>query len=303
MSRSDKKGRIPDEAKLGFAFLLAIIVFVYGLFFLKDIRITGGRIFLTAQFQNVGGVGNKDPVLLGGVKIGQVVEVGIDHQIPYAIMRIEDLYPIPDDSYVEAMDRSVMGEKAIEIHRGVSTRLLKSGDRIEGRTALGLLSMVSMADSVSGDLRTLITSANAMLDPEMKASVKKSLTGVQEVSDALKTTLNQERVQLHRVMAHLDSLVTTAHDISEAERGKISSTLSNLEKTSAQMGDMITQLQSTTTSLETILQRLERGEGTIGKLLTDDKLYTNMDRLMTNLDGLVMDLKNNPKRYLNISIF
>ena len=57
------------------------------------------------------------------------------------------------------------------------------------------------------------------------------------------------------------------------------------------------------TPLETILQRMERGEGTLGKLLKDDKLYSNMDRLMVNLDGLVVDLKENPKRYLNISIF
>ena len=66
---------------------------------------------------------------------------------------------------------------------------------------------------------------------------------------------------------------------------------------------MITQLEGTTTSLDTILKRLERGEGTLGKMLKDDKLYSDMDLLMVNLNELVVDLKENPKKYLKVEIF
>jgi phospholipid/cholesterol/gamma-HCH transport system substrate-binding protein len=72
---------------------------------------------------------------------------------------------------------------------------------------------------------------------------------------------------------------------------------------SVALNTMMDKLQTTTTSLDNILARIERGEGTVGKLLRDDKLYDDMDRLFVNLDGLVSDLKENPKKYLGISIF
>lgn len=300
---ASNKGKIPNEAKLGFAFLLAIFIFVYGMFYLKDYRITGGTYKLEAEFQNISGLKRSDPVLLGGVRIGKTESIGLDGQTPIAFLRIEDEYQIPRDSYVEIIDRSVMGEKGIEVHKGTSPQMAEPGDRLTGQVAAGLFSMVSMADSLSTDLQTLIGSMNAILSPETDSSIKNSLVNVEEITGTLKTTLNQERRQIHRVITNLDSLVNTIQGISTSERGKISATMSNLEKTSGQLSDMIAQLQGTTSSLETILQRMERGEGTLGMLLKDDKLYSNMDRLMVNLDGLVVDLKENPKRYLNISIF
>lgn len=302
MSTVTKK-RIPDEAKLGVAFLLAVVVFVLGLFYLKEWRITGGSYIIEALFVDVDGVGRSDPVLLGGVKIGKVESVRLENQLPVTELRIEDIYKLPIDSWLEVVDRTVMGSKALVVHKGTSAEIIAPGARIGGKTAPGLFGMVSKADSLSSSVQILLNSANALLDPKADQSIRSSLNNVNELTRMLLNTMSQEQKRVHNTMANMEKLSSNIQELSASEKSKISATLSNLEKTSAELDPMIARLQRTTTSLETILSRIEKGEGTIGKLINDDKLYNDMNRLMVNLDGLVMDLKTNPKRYLNISVF
>ena len=298
-----KKGLIPDEAKIGLAFLLALITFVFGLFYLKEWRIAGGTYVITAEFDNATGIKRSDPLLLGGIRIGKVEEVLLENQIPSAVIRVDEPYYLPVDSRLEVISRSVMGEKSLSVHKGTSSVLVKDGGKLKGFSSTDLSTMITQVDSVSMNVTRLLRNANTFLGPEFKGSIKGSLSNVQEITQQLKTTLNRESRQLHQVMANMDSVLNNIQDISASEKEKISTTLLNLERMSVALNTMMDKLQTTTTSLDNILARIERGEGTVGKLLRDDKLYDDMDRLFVNLDGLVSDLKENPKKYLGISIF
>ena len=300
---ANKKGLIPDEAKIGIAFLLAIIIFVSGLFYLKEWRIAGDTYVITAEFDNATGIKRADPLLLGGIRIGKVEEVKLENQIPSVIVRIDEPYYFPIDTRLEVISRSFMGEKSLVVHKGTSSVLVKDGGKLKGFSSPDLSSMMTKVDSVSVDVTRLLRNANTFLDPEFKGSISGSLSNVQEITQLLKITLNRESRQLHQVMANMDSVLNNIQDISASEKEKISTTLSNLERMSVALNTMMDKLQTTTTSLDNILARIERGEGTVGKLLRDDKLYDDMDRLFVNLDGLVSDLKENPKKYLGISIF
>ena len=303
MSNPSKKNRIPDEAKLGGAFVLALLVFVLGLFFLKDYRITGGTYELKAMFENLSGVKNKDPVLLGGVKVGMVLGVGFEDRKPYALMRIYDDFPLPVDSKIHVISRSMLGELGLEIERGTSTTMAQEGGVVEGVSALGLDRVIGKADSLSGGLQTLLTNLNSLLDDDLDRLLVGSLNNVEALTGEMRVTLRQEQNRINRTLSNLDSLLNTAKEISVSEREKISETMANMRKASARLDVMISEFQGVSSSLAAIMQKIERGEGTLGKLVNDDKLYTDMNRLMVNLDGLVLDFKENPKRYLDVSIF
>ncbi len=305
-----KKGLLPDEAKLGMVFLLAIIIFVWGLFYLKEWRVTGDTYLVEVRLSSAVGVKSTDPILVGGVRIGKVEAVRLDDLTPIVILRIDEPYEIPEDSQVEVISRSVMGEKSINIRKGISTKRVPPGGKMEGTTAPGISDMFTQVDSVTVNMRNLLENANILLDPERDKSIKSSLAGVHDLTIELQKTLKRESVQLNRVMANMDSLVGNVKDLSETERTKVSNTLDNLESTSGRLSAMLDELQTTTTALDNILTRIDRGEGTIGKLLQDERLYDDavrvagkMDRLMTSLDELVVDLKSNPGRYVTVEIF
>ena len=305
-----KNSLLPDEAKLGMVFLLAIIIFVWGLFFLKEWRVTGDTYLVDVHLSSAVGVKSSDPILVGGVRIGKVEAVTLDNLTPIITLRIDDPFEIPEDSQVEVISRSVMGEKSINIRKGVSSVMVPPGGTIEGTTAPGISDMFTQVDSVTLNMRDLLENANILLDPEREKSIKSSLAGVHDLTIELREALKRESGQINRVVANMDSLVSNVRDLSETERSKVTTTLDNLENTSGRLSIMMDELQTTTTALGNILTRLDRGEGTMGKLLQDDRLYEDvvrvagkMDRLATSLDELVVDLKSNPGRYVTVEIF
>lgn len=305
-----KNSILPDEAKLGMVFLLAIIIFVWGLFYLKEWRVTGDTYLVDVRLSSAVGVKSSDPILVGGVRIGKVEAVTLDDMSPIITLRVDEPYEIPEDSQVEVISRSVMGEKSINIRKGVSTVMVPPGGTIEGTAAPGISEMFTQVDSVTINMRNLLKNANILLDPDREKSIKSSLAGVHDLTIELRETLKRESGQINRVVANMDSLVSNVRDLSETERSKVTSTLDNLESTSGRLSTMMDELQSTSTALGNILTRLDRGEGTIGRLLQDERLYEDavrvagkMDRLVTSLDELVVDLKSNPGRYVTVEIF
>jgi phospholipid/cholesterol/gamma-HCH transport system substrate-binding protein len=305
-----KNSLLPDEAKLGIVFLLAIITFVWGLFYLKEWRVTGDTYLVDVRLSSAVGVKSSDPILVGGVRIGKVEVVTLDDLTPIVTLRIDEPYEIPEDSQVEVISRSVMGEKSINIRKGISTKMIPPGGIIAGTAAPGISDMFTQVDSVTVNMRDLLKNANILLDPERDKSIKSSLAGVHDLTIELQNTLKRESVQINRVMANMDSLVSNVKDLSETERAKVSNTLDNLESTSGRLNAMMDELQTTTTALDNILTRIDRGEGTIGRLLQDDSLYEDvarvfvkMDRLVDNIDRLVVDVNENPGRYVKVEIF
>ena len=305
-----KNSLLPDEAKLGMVFLLAIIIFVWGLFYLKEWRVTGDTYLVDVRLSSAVGVKSSDPILVGGVRVGKVEAVKLDDMSPIVTLRVDEPFEIPEDSQVEVISRSVMGEKSINIRKGVSTLMVPPGGTIEGTAAPGISDMFTQVDSVTVNMRNLLKNANILLDPDREKSIKSSLAGVHDLTIELRETLKRESGQINRVVANMDSLVSNVRDLSETERSKVSGTLDNLESTSGRLNAMMDELQSTSTALGNILMRIDRGEGTIGKLLQDERLYEDavrvagkMDRLVTSLDELVVDLKSNPGRYVTVEIF
>lgn len=305
-----KNSLLPDEAKLGMVFLLAIIIFVWGLFYLKEWRVTGDTYLVDVRLSSAVGVKSSDPILVGGVRIGKVEAVTLDDMSPIVTLRVDEPFKIPEDSQVEVISRSVMGEKSINIRKGVSTVMVPPGGTIEGTAAPGISDMFTQVDSVTVNMRNLLKNANILLDPERDKSIKSSLAGVHDLTIELQETLKRESGQINRVVANMDSLVSNVRDLSETERSKVTSTLDNLESTSGRLSTIMDELQRTSTALGNILTRLDRGEGTIGRLLQDERLYEDavrvagkMDQLVTSLDELVVDLKSNPGRYVTVEIF
>ena len=301
---------LPDEAKLGMVFLLAIIIFVWGLFYLKEWRVTGDTYLVDVRLSSAVGVKSSDPILVGGVRVGKVEAVKLDDMSPIVTLRVDEPFEIPEDSQVEVISRSVMGEKSINIRKGVSTVMVPPGGTIEGTAAPGISDMFTQVDSVTLNMRDLLNNANILLDPDREKSIKSSLTGMHDLIVEVRQALKRESAQFNRVVSNMDSLVVNAKNLSETERSKVSGTLDNLESTSGRLNAMMDELQSTSTALGNILTRIDRGEGTIGKLLQDERLYEDavrvagkMDRLVTSLDELVVDLKSNPGRYVTVEIF
>jgi phospholipid/cholesterol/gamma-HCH transport system substrate-binding protein len=101
--------------------------------------------------------------------------------------------------------------------------------------------------------------------------------------------------------SHFDTAVGKVAGV--VDSAKIAATLSNVKTSSENLARISSQLDSSTTQLRVFVNKMENGNGTVQKLMTDSLMYTDARHLLQTIDSLVTDFKKNPKKYINLKIF
>ena len=120
--------------------------------------------------------------------------------------------------------------------------------------------------------------------------------------------MNRLIVQMQGVVAEQNrNLTATMASVRQAtgavDSAQVAATMTSFRSTAASADSLMLRLSSNTTQLQAILARLERGEGTIGKFMTDSMLYRDARNLLTRVDSLVADFQRNPRKFINLTIF
>src|SRR5690606_34586263 len=186
-----------------------------------------------------------------------------------------------------------------------ANNIAKSGDTLQGDVEDGMLSAVTKAlgplekkvNNTLATVDTLLLSYTAIVDEDTRKNLKeaienlnKTLNSFSGVSENLNHILANNTGKLDNTFTNLDK---TANNLSQ-----LTDSLSQLET-----GKLVSDLQNVVDKMNQIVDGVDNGEGSIGKLLKDDKLYENLEGASRQLEQLLQDVKLNPKRYVHISVF
>jgi phospholipid/cholesterol/gamma-HCH transport system substrate-binding protein len=273
------------------------------LFWMTDPATLRGRYMLVTRVDNAGGVRAGDPVQMQGVNLGRVN--GFRMLGPGVIditLEIEGEWQIPRGSVVTFGEAGLFGGRTLEIIMGGASDFHADGDTLpgEGASGGGLLGSV---DELSGQAVEVLASIQELLSPETVEALKGTavdaralLAEFSTITSELRGPLADLTESLARSAEGLEATASVGPDIARAV-ARADSTMSLLMETS-------TNIDAAMGSLSTVLARIEAGEGTLGRLTTDDAaLYDNINAATTSLTALLEDLQENPSRYINISIF
>ena len=154
--------------------------------------------------------------------------------------------------------------------------------------------IVGHADSLMlGATETLAAARTLMADPQ--SDLAQTLVAIQGSANALSTLLRAEQ---DRISGVLEGVETLTGNLNTLTRDSLTATVGNVNALLAQIDQNMASLEATTTSLNAILGKIDQGEGTLGKLVNDDSLYTKLDITLTNLNRILLDFEQNPKKYL-----
>ena len=295
------------EVKIGM-FAVAMILCAWGgIRFLSGVDIFSRTVDYYAVYDQVNGVQGASPVMMRGVKVGTVSEILFDPARSARVvlrLTVRRQYPIPADSEAKIVSSSLMGSKAIEIVLGGSSEPLEKGDTIR-----------------SGYSRDMMDTALTELDffkekiSRLTEELSRTLTGVS-------TLVEDNASNIGGLTAHLNSIAGNLDEILSAEKSGLRSAIDGLSEFSQTLGgnagrvdtlmgnltrfsDNLAEadLKAGIDRLNGILDRIEGGEGTVGRLMNDAELYENLQQASENLSVLLADLKENPKRYVHFSLF
>lgn len=294
------------ELWVGLFVILGVATTMFLLFTLTDAAMFRGRYIVTTVLPNAGGIRKGDPVQLRGVNIGRIQRFTLAGDGNVAIrLEIEGEYPVPSDSKVELVSAGLLGGMVARIVPGTSPTPAASGAILQG----------AMPPQITDEVNTIADQAKQTLSRVQTMLSDKTVDGVESSAQELKTLLRELSAttveQRKELKALTSSLKVTAQNLEKATSGpELDRTIKRLDSLSEKAETATASLQKGSKSLEEVLGRLERGEGTLGKMSKDEALYTNANKAMETLNGasadlreLLQDLKKNPKRYVKLSLF
>lgn len=290
-------------AKVGIFVLLGLISFVIVLFWMTDPATLRGRDMFVTRVDNAGGVRPGDPIQMQGVNLGRVN--GFRMLGPGQIditLEIEGEWKIPRGSTVTFGEAGLFGGRTVEILMGESSDFYVDGDTIPGIGASsgGLLGSV---DELSTQAVDVLTSIQELLSPETVEALRGTAVDARQLVAEFSTITSELRGPLNELT---ESLATSAEGLeaTAAVGPDIARAVARADSTMSVLMETSTNIDAAMGSLSTVLARIEAGEGTLGRLTTDDaELYENINAATTSLTALLEDLQENPNRYINISIF
>jgi phospholipid/cholesterol/gamma-HCH transport system substrate-binding protein len=313
------------EIKAGIIAVLAIVILVLGVNFLKGNSFFGGDVVYYSYFPNSGQLMVSSNVTLNGVVVGKVIAVDyrpqnkLDKRVKVTFnIQNDDVY-FPKGTIVEIGSLDLFSKGLlIQIPANITGKNYKVGDAIPGRLSVDMVSQVkAYADPISQRLQAMMSSVDKMVgslsafwDDKATSEIEGSLREVKitihklgNLANEMGSFVDQEKAQFSRILSNVENITLNLKKSNEQITGVIGNVkLISDDMVGSNFKSVILDAQTTLKKINMILDETSQGKGSLGKLIHDEKLYNELVETNQELQELVDDLEKHPERYVNISV-
>lgn len=309
--------RIPKEIIIALLGIIALVMFVFGYNYLKGSALFSSTTKITAEYDNVQGLLASNYVQIQGMNVGSVKSIEFSKTNPGRItvtMEVREDLKIPTDSKAKIVSLDLLGTKAISITPGSSSTFLKSNQSIAGELELGTIeSLGASAGPAIDNIKTTISSLdqtvhsiNNILDAGTQQELKSSISGLNSTMKnftQLSTELNNQRQKISSLLNNLNEFA----DNLNKNNGTINKVLTNAETTTQKLSKLdlestLSELKTTLDGMQSTLDKVNNGKGSLALLMNDDKLYKNLKNTLSTANNLLYDINARPSRYINVNL-
>ncbi|MDD2386079.1 MAG: MlaD family protein [Bacteroidales bacterium] len=305
----------------GLAGIIILAIAYWGFNFLKGTPLFKKTNSYYVFYDRIEGLNNSCPVTVNGYKIGQVMDIKFlpnnDNKL-LITLEITNEFLLPDETIARIYSMDLMGSKGVELIFGQSKKFHQPNDTLIGEVEQSLKDQVSVqmlpiknqAEELMKEIEKAIAIISYIFNEETRdnleksfASIKTTMAYIEHSAFSLDTLLVEESGKISRILSNVESITLNLRNNHE----QISNILNNLSTFSdtlvaLNISQTIIQANKALTDFNTIIEKVNNGEGTFGQLLKDDKLAKQLENAAENLDKLLKDLRLNPKKYVNFSL-
>ncbi|MEE9361074.1 MAG: MlaD family protein [Cellulophaga sp.] len=300
--------KITREIKTGIIVIGGILLFILGFGYLKSSSLFDNSKTFYAVYKHVGGLQAGTAVSINGLAVGKVNDVEFKDTTGDLLVtfQVDSDFEFSKSSIAEIYDTGIIGGKGIQIKPVFqSGNIAQSGDTLRASIKPGLTDLVqqnltplqNMVEGAVSNADSLLVNFNQILDLQTKQNLRESIKGLNELIQSFQVTARNLNGVLANNKENLNSSLTNINTVT-TNLAMLSDSLAN-----AGLPRTIRSLETTMANLDKIVSGIQKGEGTMGKLMHNEELYTNLTAASKQLDLLLQDFRLNPKRYVNVSVF
>lgn len=302
--------KLSRELKVGLLAIVAVTILYFGINFLRGIDFFSPTNTYYAVYDRIDGLAVSNKILINGLTVGRVSEISILQEQGNKLLvelEVENDIVLGDSAVALLVDSDLLGSKGIVLNVGNINRPIQEGDTLIGivdqtiseavkETAMPVIENI---DSTVSNLNKLVISINAN-----ENAINAIFDNLQETSRILKLTTEESSKSLAAISGNLTELSKALSDSETgiapllAKLNHMADTLNNLE-----LSQTVANANEAMANIQAVTEKINSGEGSLGKLMNNDSLYTNLNNSAQSLDRLLIDVRENPKKYVHFSVF
>jgi len=308
--------KISKEVRIGLMVAVSILVLFAGFYFLRGSNVFSSEHTYYVYYDNVAGLQPSAAVQLKGLQIGKVsnIELNGGNRVKVSLA-IGNKIDLPKGTVAKLTSLDLLGTKGISLDMGTSTEIVKDKETLQDAVEGGIVDKISVevtplltdVRKVVNNVDSVLTSVNMIFSQQARDDLQKSIAALHVAMDhfsGVSATLDRQSESVTRVIQNADKITTNLANNNES----IDHTLKNLRTTTdnlsqARIQETVAKLEGMADELNTVMKKVNNGEGSLGMALNDKSLYTDITTTMKSLNDLVTDLKAHPSRYINVTVF
>ncbi len=314
--------KISKEVKVGGVMILSLAILFWGLNFLKGNDVFRSHRTFYGKYNGVDGLAVSSKVLVNGFKVGKVTNIFLAKDQTQVVVVFDvdnnDLV-IPKNTIAKMISEDYFGTKAISLIIGDTNATAENKDTLQTEAQSSLTDEVNKqvlpikkkAESLISSVDSVVIAFRAVFNPKTNesirqaiASIQSTLKNVETISFGLDTILGSKNSELAQIVNNI-KVVSSNIKKNSYELSTIIKNVNGITDSLAasNITSVINHANGSLMELESIIHKVNSGEGTLGMLINNDSIYNNLATSSADLDKLLKDLKENPSRYVHVSVF
>lgn len=292
--------KISKELQIGIWVIVTLAVTFFGVNYLKGKNIFNPTNYYYLKFSHINGLVETNDVTVKGYKVGLVQRIIYDYDNPNAdvvvMLQVDDDLKIPVGSKA-ALVSALIGSPSIELRMGPSSsEIYQRGDTIPSYVDDGIMN--SITEEVMPRIQTIIPQLDSLIVSLHAIAENKTIENSLENLNTITKNLSKASVGINRIVdKDVPQLCNNFNNVM-GNLNKVSSNLSGVD-----FRGTVNNLNKTLVGVQGITDKLNNGSGSLGLLLTNKDLYNNLNTTINSANELVVDIREHPKRYINVSVF
>jgi phospholipid/cholesterol/gamma-HCH transport system substrate-binding protein len=288
------------ELQVGTTVLVSLLILVVGFLWFERVRLGADVEQYQADFSQVSGLQVGDRVQVRGIRMGTVTDFEIFDEFVRVTFQLEDGVSLREDSQIKLASKGIVGEMLIDIDPGTGNPV-QTGHIFQGQAAATIESITGAAETTMQDVQELTAELRAfVVRLRDEGHIVETMSEAHGVVAGLGGLVDENRASVRALLEDASASARALRAV--LADSSLVRTVQGSAGVLARTDSLLAQVGTTAARLDSVMANLATGDGTMGRLIRDESLYTNADSMLVSLHRLLDELRRNPRKYFQLSV-
>lgn len=291
------------EFRVGVIILIVILIMAWSLYWLQGYKLESNSQLVKVWFDDVGTLSVGDKVTVNGVHRGKVDKLYLTEGGVIVELRIYQDVILRQDATFRIRNMGVMGERYIAISPGMDSTALDTEALAKGLYDTGIPELMGTLGEMTRELKLMVSTLRKTVASDTSLErFNNTVKNLERSSNAIASYLTRNESKLDKTAENFLQASSKLNRLLAGKEERVDSTLSRIERASIGLEEFVVGLDTLSHAARRLATSITEGDGTVQAMLEDRRLYDDLRKTADDLDDLILDIRENPSRYIKLKV-